>query len=59
VHLRLGELYESKNDGANAVKHYRAFVALYKNADRELQGEVADVKKRLARLETTDVGPRR
>ncbi len=49
-HKRLGELYEAKGDRAKAASHYTKFVALWKDADPELQPQVADVKKRLARL---------
>jgi eukaryotic-like serine/threonine-protein kinase len=48
---RLGELYEAKGDKANAVRYYRMFVQLWKDADAELQPQVNEVKKRLARLE--------
>jgi len=33
-----------------AAEHFRAFIALWKNADPELQPRVADARKRLARL---------
>jgi tetratricopeptide (TPR) repeat protein len=49
-HKRAGELYEAKGDLPNAVKHYRAFIDLWKNADPELQPKVAEVRRRLARL---------
>jgi tetratricopeptide (TPR) repeat protein len=50
VEKRLGELYDSKNDKANAIKHYAAFVDLWKGADADLQPTVATVKKRLNEL---------
>ena len=50
VHKRLGELYEAKQDRQRAVGHYLQFIELWKNADRELQPKVAEVKQRLARL---------
>jgi eukaryotic-like serine/threonine-protein kinase len=50
VEKRLGELYDSKGDTANAVKHYGAFTDLWKNADPDLQPVVATVKKRLGEL---------
>jgi tetratricopeptide (TPR) repeat protein len=53
-HKRLGELYEAKGDRAKAASHYTKFVALWKDADPELQPQVADVKKRLARLGDTE-----
>jgi tetratricopeptide (TPR) repeat protein/TolB-like protein len=51
---RLGELYEAKGDRAKAAHYYQMFVDLWKTADPELQPQVADVKKRLARLGDTE-----
>ena len=51
---RLGELYEAKGDRQRAASHYAKFVELWKNADPELQPQVAEVKKRLARLSDTE-----
>ena len=48
---RLGELYEAKGDRAKATHYYQEFVNLWKNADPELQPQVAEVKRRLARLD--------
>jgi hypothetical protein len=50
AHRRLGELYESKNDAANAARHYREFVRLWERADAQLQPKVAEIRRRLARL---------
>ncbi len=50
VQKRLGELYDSRNDRANAIKHYAAFVDLWQRADADLQPAVASVKKRLNEL---------
>ena len=50
VQKRLGELYDARSDTANAVKHYAAFTALWKDADPELQPVVATVKKRMGEL---------
>jgi eukaryotic-like serine/threonine-protein kinase len=50
VQKRLGELYDERQDHANAITHYSAFVDLWKNADPELQPQVAAVKTRLAEL---------
>jgi tetratricopeptide (TPR) repeat protein len=50
AHKRVGELYEAKGDVPNAVKHYREFLELWKNADPELQPRVAEVRRRIARL---------
>ncbi|HKT06740.1 MAG TPA: serine/threonine-protein kinase [Gemmatimonadaceae bacterium] len=54
IHKRLGELYEAKGDRAKAASHYAAFIQLWKNADPELQPQVADVRRRLARLGDTE-----
>ena len=51
---RLGELYEAKGDRQNAVRNYQMFVELWKNADAELQPQVADVRRRLARLTVSE-----
>jgi len=48
---RLGELYEAKGDRAKAAHYYQEFVNLWKNADPELQPQVAEIKRRLARLD--------
>jgi eukaryotic-like serine/threonine-protein kinase len=50
THKRLGEMYEAKGDRTNALDHYDKFVELWKNADPELQPQVADVRRRIARL---------
>jgi len=50
IHKRLGELYEAKSDRQRAASHYAAFIALWKNADPDLQPQVEDVRRRLARL---------
>ncbi len=51
---RLGELYEAKGDLANAIKNYEAFVKLWKNADAELQPQVAEIRTRITRLQTAE-----
>lgn len=51
VQRRLGELYEAKGDRARAAAHYNAFVDLWKGADPDLQPQVADVRKRIARIQ--------
>jgi tetratricopeptide (TPR) repeat protein len=51
---RLGELYEAKGNRAKAAHYYQMFVDLWKTADPSLQPQVADVKKRLARLSDTE-----
>ncbi|HEV8449682.1 MAG TPA: protein kinase [Gemmatimonadaceae bacterium] len=47
---RLGELWEAKGDRAKAAHYYGKFLDLWKNADAALQPQVADARKRLARL---------
>jgi hypothetical protein len=54
THKRLGELYEAKGDEQRARDHYAKFVALWNNADPELQPKVSQVKQRLARLRDTE-----
>ncbi len=54
IERRLGELYEAKGDRDRAVKHYQAFVDFWKDAEPELQPQVAEVRKRLARLGNTE-----
>jgi hypothetical protein len=50
IRERLGQLYEGMGDTVKAIESYRAFIALWKNADPELQPRVADAKRRVARL---------
>ena len=50
IHKRLGELYEAKGERDKAASHYAAFIDLWRTADPELQPQVADVRRRLARL---------
>jgi tRNA A-37 threonylcarbamoyl transferase component Bud32/tetratricopeptide (TPR) repeat protein len=47
---RVGELYEQRGNTAKAAKYYRDFVNLWAHADTELQPQVAEVRRRLARL---------
>jgi tetratricopeptide (TPR) repeat protein len=47
---RLGELCEAKGDKDCAIKQYTRFVELWKNADPELQPQVAAVRDRLRKL---------
>jgi tetratricopeptide (TPR) repeat protein len=48
--LHLGELYEARGDADKAVTWYLKFVDTWKNADAPLQPQVADVRRRIARL---------
>ena len=50
VHKRLGELYEARGQREAALRHYRAFVELWKDADPELQPRVTDARQRIAAL---------
>ncbi len=50
TYRRMGELYEQKGDRARALESYGKFVALWKNADADLQPLVRDVKSRIAAL---------
>jgi tetratricopeptide (TPR) repeat protein len=47
---RLGELYESTGDKTKALNYYGQFVALWKNADADLQPQVKQVKETMAKL---------
>jgi tetratricopeptide (TPR) repeat protein len=47
---RLGEIYEAKGDRAKATENYEKLIALWKNADPELQPIVKDAKERVGRL---------
>ncbi|MGE5232456.1 MAG: tetratricopeptide repeat protein, partial [Deltaproteobacteria bacterium] len=47
---RLGELYEARGDRKRARGYYEKFVALWKDADPELQPGVKEVRGRLAKL---------
>jgi tetratricopeptide (TPR) repeat protein len=50
IYRRLGELYEAKGDHAKAADYYQRFVELWKNADPELQPQVAEIRRRLTLL---------
>jgi hypothetical protein len=49
--LRLGELAERQGDARRAAAHYARFVALWRDADPELQPTVAWARRRLAGLD--------
>jgi tetratricopeptide (TPR) repeat protein len=51
---RLGELWEQKGDRQKALVYYLRFVDLWKNADPELQPKVAEVRRRIARIQDTE-----
>jgi tetratricopeptide (TPR) repeat protein len=50
---RLGELYEQNGNRPKAIEYYSRFVELWKNADPDLQPQVADIRGRIARLRTS------
>lgn len=50
VEKRLGELYEARGDTVRATDHYGRFVDLWKNADPELQPQVAEARRRMDAL---------
>ena len=47
---RLGELYTARGDREKAAAYYQKFVDLWEDADPELQPQVAEIRRRLARL---------
>lgn len=51
---RLAQLYEQKGDRAKAATYYEKFIELWKRADPDLQPRVADARKRLTLLTTSD-----
>jgi tetratricopeptide (TPR) repeat protein len=53
----LGELYEAKGNPGEAANYYAKFVDLWKNADPDLQPQVANVRQRLAHLKDTEKRP--
>ena len=53
---RLGELYEAKGDRQRAAAYYQRFVTLWKDADAELQPQVAEIRLRLAKLKDSEGG---
>ncbi|MBU6366526.1 MAG: protein kinase [Gemmatimonadetes bacterium] len=55
---RLGELAEARGDLSEALRRYRAFAQLWRNADPELQEQVADVRRRIAALEAREARAR-
>ena len=55
---RLGELLEARGDRRAALGAYLKFVELWKGADAELQGKVAEVRLRIARLKDVEAPSR-
>lgn len=58
VYERLGQLLEAKGDLAAASDAYEKFIALWKDADPELQPRVADARARLRRLRDREASRR-
>ena len=52
IYRRLGELYEARGDRGRAADYYNRLIALWKDADPEVQPIVDDVKGRIAKLVT-------
>ena len=50
VHKRLAELYDASGERDNALRHYRTFIELWKDADPELQPQVTNARQRVAAL---------
>jgi tetratricopeptide (TPR) repeat protein len=50
AHVRLGEMYEERDEIDKAIDHYSRFVELWKDADAELQPVVEEVRGRIVRL---------
>ena len=48
---RAGELHEARGDARAAIRRYRQYVDLLREADAALQPRVAEVRERIARLE--------
>ncbi|HET7458715.1 MAG TPA: protein kinase [Gemmatimonadaceae bacterium] len=50
THRRLGELYEARGDTTRAARQYASFLDLWRDADPELQPQLAEVQRRLVAL---------
>jgi eukaryotic-like serine/threonine-protein kinase len=50
THKRLGELYAQRGDRENAALHLQKFIEQWKNADPELQPQVAEAKRKLGEM---------
>jgi tetratricopeptide (TPR) repeat protein/tRNA A-37 threonylcarbamoyl transferase component Bud32 len=57
VYVRLGELYEARGEREQAIENYDRFVDLWQGADAELQLQVDDVRRRIARLAAETSSP--
>jgi eukaryotic-like serine/threonine-protein kinase len=52
--VRLGELSENRGDKARAASTYARFIALWQDADPELQPKVAEARRRLAAIQRAE-----
>jgi len=50
AYVRVGELYEQRGDWEQAIDYYGRFVALWEDADPEMQPWVEEVRQTIARL---------
>ena len=50
THQRLGELYAQRGDREKAALHLQKFIELWKDADPELQPQVAEAKRKLGEM---------
>ena len=50
TYRRLGELYEEKGNRDKAASYYQKFIDLWRDADADLQPQVTEVKKKLAKV---------
>lgn len=50
VYERLGDLYEQRSDSAKAIRYYGKLVALWEDADPELQPRVEAARRAVERL---------
>jgi TPR repeat protein len=48
--FRLGQIYDRRGDGAQAVGYYRRFRELWRNPEPELRGMVVQADRRLRAL---------
>jgi hypothetical protein len=51
IRERLGQIYDALGKPDQAAPQHRAFIALWKNADAELQPRVAEARRRLAKAQ--------
>ncbi len=56
--LRRAEIYDRRGESAEAIRHYRRFIALWRDADPRLQPRVRRARERVAKLDTSAGEPR-